>query len=284
MNKTGTLFVVATPIGNLEDMTLRAIRILKGVDFIAAEDTRHSRKLLQRYRISTPTVPFHQHNQTYQGRRLVRHLANGESIALICDAGTPLISDPGQALVASAQDNGIPVVPIPGASALTCALSVFGIAADNIIFAGFLPAKNADRIARLEALSTHRGCLVFYEAPHRIERSLQDMKAVFGCDCEACVAREMTKIHEEIRRDSLKGLVDWVTDSASNRKGEFVVAIISPGRAAEEDQRQTDEMLRILMAEMSTSKSAEVASRLSGSSRNALYGRALKIKDSDVDR
>ena len=283
MNTAGTLFVVATPIGNLEDMTLRAIRVLKEVDFIAAEDTRHSRKLLQKYGISTPMVPFHQHNQTHQSGRLIKHLSRGESIALISDAGTPLISDPGQTLVTASRENGILVVPIPGASALTCALSAFGIPVENTVFVGFLPAKQSERLARLKQLSAHKGSLVFYEAPHRIERSLEDMCTVFGSDCEACIAREMTKIHEEIRKESLAELVDWVTTLANNRKGEFVVAVVSPGRTAEEDQDQVDETLRVLMAEMSASKSAEVASRLSSSSRNALYRRALQIKDSDVD-
>ena len=284
MNTAGTLFVVATPIGNLEDMTLRAIRVLKEVNFIAAEDTRHSRKLLQKYGISTPMVPFHQHNQTHQSSRLIKHLSRGESIALISDAGTPLISDPGHALVTASRKHGIPIVPIPGASALTCALSVFGIPVENTNFVGFLPAKKAERLARLKQLSEHRGSLVFYEAPHRIARSLEDMCTVFGSDCEACIAREMTKIHEEIRKDCLAELVEWVTSLASNCKGEFVVAVVSPGRTCKEDQDQVDETLRVLMAEMSASKSAKVASRLSGGSRNALYRRALQIKEGDVDR
>lgn len=284
MNTTGTLYVVATPIGNLEDITLRAIRILKEVDMIAAEDTRHSLKLLQRYGISTKMVPYHQHNQKHQTLRLVRLLARGESIALISDAGTPLISDPGQALVAASQEGGISVVPIPGASALTCALSAFGIPVENTIFAGFLPAKKADRLSRLKQLHAHHGNIVFYEAPHRVLRSLEDMRAVFGDDCEACIAREMTKIHEEIRRDTLAGLITWVTSMASSQKGEFVIAIVSSGPPSEDSKEQIDHMLDILLDEMSASKSAEVASRLRGVSRNSLYRRALQLRDDSVDR
>ncbi len=284
MNTAGTLYIVATPIGNLEDITLRAIRILKEVDLIAAEDTRHSQKLLHRYGISTKTVPFHQHNQKLQTHRLVRLLARGESIALISDAGTPLISDPGHALVAASQEEGISVVPIPGASALTCALSAFGVPVENTIFAGFLPARKADRIARLKQLCSHHGTIVFYEAPHRVLRSLEDMRAMFGDDCEACIAREMTKIHEEIRRDTLAGLVNWVMSMANNQKGEFVIAIVSTGPPSEDNMEQIDHMLDVLMDEMSASKSAEVASRLRGVSRNALYRRALQRRGDSIDK
>ncbi len=229
-------------------------------------------------------VPFHQHNQKHQTHRLVKLLQRGESIALISDAGTPLISDPGQALVAASQEGGISVVPIPGASALTCALSAFGIPVENTIFAGFLPAKKADRLARLKQLLSHQGSIVFYEAPHRILRSLEDMQAVFGDDCEACIAREMTKIHEEIRRDTLAGLAKWVTSMASNQKGEFVIAIVSSGLPVEDKEEENDHMLNVLMDEMSASKSAEVASRLRGVSRNALYRRALQLKDDSIDK
>ena len=284
MNTAGTLYVVATPIGNLEDITLRAIRVLKEVDLIAAEDTRHSQKLLQRYGISTKMIPFHQHNQVHQTKRLVKHLSKGESIALICDAGTPLISDPGQTLVAASQEDGISVVPVPGASALTCSLSAFGIPVENTIFAGFLPAKKTDRLARLKQLRSHQGSIVFYEAPHRIVRSLKDMRVVFGDGCEACIAREMTKIHEEIRRDTLAGLDNWVMSLASNQKGEFVIAVVSSGLPPDDNQEQIDHMLNVLMDEMSASKSAEVASRLGGVSRNKLYRRALQLKDNRSDK
>ncbi|MDE0310226.1 MAG: 16S rRNA (cytidine(1402)-2'-O)-methyltransferase [Acidiferrobacterales bacterium] len=284
MNTAGTLYVVATPIGNLEDITIRAIRILKEVDLIAAEDTRHSRKLLHRYGISTRMIAFHQHNQTSQTNRVIELLARGKSIALISDAGTPLISDPGQALVEASHAGGVSVVPVPGASALTCALSAFGVSLDNLIFAGFLPARQADRRARLNQLRAHRGTIVFYEAPHRILRSVEDMRMVFGASCEACIAREMTKIHEAIRRDTLDGLVNWVTSMPSNQKGEFVIAIVSVGPPADDNEEKTDHMLNVLMGEMSASKSAQVASRLRGVSRNALYRRALELKDDSADR
>ena len=282
MNSAGTLYVVATPIGNLEDITLRAIRILNEVDIVAAEDTRHSRKLLEKYGISTPMIPFHQHNQTRQTIRLIAQLSRGDDIALISDAGTPLISDPGQSLVVEARRNQIPVVPIPGASALTCALSAFGLTVENSLFAGFLPARKSERLAKLEQLMEHEGGIVFYESPHRIVRSLEDMRSVFGDDCEAYVAREMTKIHEEIRADTLAGLVEWVNELATNQKGEFVVALFSRGKPTDENQEQVDQTLQILMEELSASKSAEVAARLSGLSRNALYKRALILKDSNV--
>ena len=248
---------------------------------IAAEDTRHSRKLLEKFGISTPMMPFHQHNQARQTNRLITQLSRGDDIALITDAGTPLISDPGQVLVVEARKNQIPVVPIPGASALTCALSAFGLTVENSLFAGFLPAKKTERVARLEQLLAHKGGIVFYESPHRIVRSLEDMRTVFGDDCEAYVAREMTKIHEEIRADTLAGLVEWANDLSTSQKGEFVVAIVSNGKPTDENQEEVDQTLKILMEELSASRSAEVAARLSGLSRNALYKRALKLKDSD---
>ena len=278
MSTAGTLYVVATPIGNLEDMTLRAIRTLKEVDVIAAEDTRHSRKLLDKFAIQTPMVPFHQHNETRQTARLIRLLARGDSIALISDAGTPLISDPGMTLVNSARESGITVVPIPGASALASALSVFGLPVENTIFVGFLPAKKSDRIARLTELSAHVGTVVFYEAPHRIVKSLQDIRSVFGDECRAGIAREMTKIHESVQTGALADLADWVLASPNNQKGEMVVAVQSPGRQASDDQADMDRVLRILMEELSASKSAEVASRMTDTSRNVLYRRALQIK------
>ncbi len=283
MTATGTLYVVATPIGNLEDMTLRAIRILGEVDVIAAEDTRHSQKLLQRFGISTSVIPFHQHNQAKQSGRLIRILLSGKDIAMICDAGTPLISDPGRALVDAAHEHEISLVPIPGASALTCALSVFGLPTEKLMFVGFLPSRQSERLTQLRQLSAHRGSLLFFEAPHRIVQSLKDMCETFGDDCRAGIAREMTKLHEVVRTGSLAQLLELVNRNAEHRKGEFVIGIDNSGYQDVEDHESIDRMLEILMEETSASKSAELLARMRGTSRNALYKRALQIKDSADD-
>ena len=218
-----TLYVVATPIGNLADITHRAVQVLKDVDLIACEDTRHTRKLLQHFGIDTKTVSYHEHNEESRTRELIEHLKDGRDIALVSDAGTPTINDPGFRLINAAVVSEIPVVPVPGASALVAALSASGLPTDEFFFAGFLPSRPTARQIRLRELSKIPATLIFYEAPHRLAASLKDALEVLG-ERQAVVARELTKLHEEIRRGSLSSLVRHYSDS-ENPRGEFVVLI-----------------------------------------------------------
>jgi 16S rRNA (cytidine1402-2'-O)-methyltransferase len=220
---TSTLHIVATPIGNLEDITLRALRVLKEADLIACEDTRHTRKLLAHYQISRPTVSYHEHNERERSAQLIQKLEAGLNIALVSDAGTPLVSDPGFRLVREAIDRGIPVVPIPGPSALIAAVSGSGLTTTEFAFYGFLPARRAARRARLKELAEIRTTLVFYEAPHRIRETIADASAVFG-NRECVIARELTKMHEEFVRGSLSQLD--LPDGAA--RGEIVLLIGPP--------------------------------------------------------
>ena len=219
---TGTLFIVATPIGNLEDITQRALRVLREADLIACEDTRHTRKLLSRFDISTATISYHEHNEDARAEELCALLSAGKSIALVSDAGTPLINDPGFRIVNAAIAHGISVVPIPGPAALTTALSASGLATDQFLFAGFLPARAGARRAKLSELRAVRATLVFYEAPHRIKAALKDALEILG-DRDAVVARELTKLHEEFARGTLSKLLErFVTMDA---RGELVLII-----------------------------------------------------------
>jgi 16S rRNA (cytidine1402-2'-O)-methyltransferase len=220
---TGTLYIVATPIGNLEDITLRALRVLKEVDLIACEDTRHTRKLLTHYQISKPTVSYHEHNERERGSELIEKLEAGQNIALVSDAGTPLISDPGFWVVRAAIDRRITVVPIPGPSAVVTALTAAGFPSDEFAFVGFLPARRAARRARLNQLSGIQSTLILYEAPHRIKETIEDLREAFG-DRECVVARELTKLHEQFLRGSLSEFE--LPDGAA--RGEIVLLIGPP--------------------------------------------------------
>lgn len=228
---TGILYLVATPIGNLEDITLRALRVLKEVDLIACEDTRHTKKLLAHFNISKPVVSYHEHNERERTAELIARLEEGISIALVSDAGTPLISDPGFQLASQAIAHGIPVIPLPGPSALVTALSASGLSANEFTFAGFLPPKKSARRARLAELAKYKSTLIFYEAPHRIKETLADTRDVLG-NRRAVIARELTKLHEEF----LRGRLSEITSAAVERslKGEMVL-IIAP---AEDDNQQ----------------------------------------------
>ena len=230
MIMAGTLFIVATPIGNLEDITLRALRVLKEADLIACEDTRHTRKLLAHYQISKLTVSYHQHNERERSAELIKKLEAGLNIALVSDAGTPLVSDPGFRVVREAIDRGIPVVPIPGPSALIAAVSASGLSAGEFAFFGFLPARRSARRARFKELAEINSTLVFYEAPHRIKETIADASEVFG-NRECVVARELTKLHEEFVRGSLSQLE--LPEAAA--RGEIVLLIGPPlqGRAGQ---------------------------------------------------
>ena len=229
---SGTLYVVGTPIGNLEDMTHRAVRILREVETIAAEDTRHTRRLLAHYGIETSLTSYHEHNERTRTEGLVRRLAAGEDIALVADAGTPTISDPGYLLVRAALEREIPVVPIPGPTACIAALSVSGLPTQPFLFAGFLSPKPGRRRRRLEALKTVPATLVFYESPHRLVRFLEDAEATLG-DRPAVVARELTKVHEEVRRGPLSELRTHF--AATRLRGEFTIVIAGHSEEATSD-------------------------------------------------
>lgn len=219
----GTLFIVATPIGNLEDITHRALRILREVDVVACEDTRHTRKLLNHFGITTRTTSYHEHNEQQRGEELCELLESGKNVALVSDAGTPLISDPGFRIVKAAIDRGISVQPIPGAAALVTALSASGLATDQFLFAGFLPARAGARHAKLSELKSIPATLVLYEAPHRIRATLADAREILG-DREAVIARELTKLHEEFARGSLSELIGRFSEIEAPR-GELVLII-----------------------------------------------------------
>jgi 16S rRNA (cytidine1402-2'-O)-methyltransferase len=228
-NKSGQLYLVSTPIGNLEDITLRAIRILKEVDAIACEDTRHTQKLLNHYDIKKRLVSYHEHNENSRAPELVSELKNGASIALVTDAGTPIISDPGHRLVALCAENNIPVIPIPGASAALAALAGSGISAERVLFVGFLPARQGERRRALAELANHSATLVFFEAPHRIANMLSDAVEILGAR-PAALARELTKLHEEFLRGTLNDLA--VKLNTTPLKGEFTLVV---GPPAEQD-------------------------------------------------
>jgi len=231
---TGILYLVATPIGNLEDITLRALRILKEVDLVAAEDTRHSRKLFSHFGISTPLTSYHRHIEAGKGEKIIESLLQGKSVALISDAGMPAIADPGYRLVCRCLEEGVRVMAIPGPSAVITALSVSGLSTDRFAFEGFLPAKSHGRCELLASLKGENRTLIFYEAPHRLLASLQDMVAVCGATREVAVARELTKVHEEVFRGSLSAAVDHF--SQSRVRGEIVVML---GPAVEEKPTET---------------------------------------------
>ena len=227
----GTLYIVATPIGNVADFSERAIKVLQQVAVIAVEDTRHSGRLLQAHSINTPMLSCHEHNETERSEQLLKRVANGEDVALISDAGTPLVSDPGFHLVRMAHQRGCKVVPIPGPSAVIAALSCAGLPTDRFVFEGFLPAKQGARLARLQELQNDPRTLVFYEAPHRIEECLQDMVAVMGAERPATLARELTKTFETIIPATLGELHAKVQADENQRKGEFVLVVAGAQRS-----------------------------------------------------
>ncbi|AHY41832.1 16S rRNA (cytidine(1402)-2'-O)-methyltransferase [Stutzerimonas decontaminans] len=276
----GTLYVVATPIGNLEDISARALRVLKEVSLIAAEDTRHSSRLLAHFGIQTPLAACHEHNEREEGGRFLGRLQAGESVALISDAGTPLISDPGYHLVRQARAAGIAVVPVPGACALIAALSAAGLPSDRFIFEGFLPAKAAARRARLEVLKEEPRTLIFYEAPHRILESLCDFEDVFGSDRLAVLGRELTKTFETLKGLPLGDLRAWVAADSNQQRGECVV-LVEGWQAPRDESAVGAESLRVLdllLAEMPLKRAAAVAAEITGVRKNLLYQAALERK------
>lgn len=270
--KSGTLYVVATPIGNLSDLSARAREVLSEVSAICAEDTRHTKSLLQAFSIDKPLIALHEHNESDIAWKLVERLKTGDSLALVSDAGTPLVSDPGYRLVREVREAGFPVSPIPGACAAIAALSVAGIPSDRFCFEGFLPAKSSGRRDRLQNLAREPRTLVFYESSHRIEESLVDLVAIFGADREAVIARELTKLFETVLGDSLGSLLEKVQQDENQRKGEFVIIV----RGCEDDSgvalAEGQRLYAKLVEHMKPSQAAKLAAELSGAPRKALYG------------
>ena len=273
-----TLFVVATPIGNLTDMSLRAIEVLKQVELIAAEDTRQTQKLLNHYGITTQLIAYHDFSDQSASQRILQRLNQGESVALVSDAGTPLISDPGYGLVAAARSHGLNVIPIPGASALIAALSVAGLPTDRFSFEGFLPAKAGPRGKRLMALATEQRTMIFYEAPHRINAMLQSCASHFESSRQVFLGRELTKIFEQHFRGTLASALTWLAEDENHMKGEFVVVIAGGDEAAWQEARleKAEGLVTELRKEMSMKKAVAFISTCLGLSKNELYRRVLK--------
>ena len=273
------LYVVATPIGNLSDISARAIEILKKVDLIAAEDTRHSSRLLNHLGIQKTMLSYHDHNEGQQTQNLLEKLKAGQVVALISDAGTPLISDPGYQLVRQAHENNITVIPVPGPCALITALSASGLPSDRFTFEGFLPSKQRARVECLERLKNESRTIIFYESTHRIVASLADMADVFGQDRRAVIARELTKTFETLRGDDLGLLCEWVKNDANQQKGEVVVLVRGAEELPQDETRvEAEKVLKVLLEELPVKQAAQLAAKITGGKKNALYQLALEMK------
>ena len=274
----GKLYIVATPIGNLSDISIRAVDILKNVDLVLAEDTRHSKKLFSHYEIDTPLKEFHEHNEKDKTEKVINEINAGQSIAMISDAGTPLISDPGYHLVSKAKKAGLNVVPVPGPSALIAAISSSGVASSSFTFFGFLPSKPVARLKLLQSKANLDETIVFYESPKRILSTLKDMLEVFGKSREVCLAKEITKSFETILTDKLPILIEYLESDSAHQKGEFVV-LVSPADKIDrvEADSQLDKLLPILCAEMGASKAAKLAAKITGIDKKHCYKRASSL-------
>ena len=276
--KPGKLYVVATPIGNLSDITNRALETLASVKLIAAEDTRHSRTLLQHYGVNTAMISLHEHNEASRIDQIIRHLQAGDSIALISDAGTPLISDPGSRLVLAVHEAGLEPVPVPGPSAISTMLSVAGQSVDRFCFEGFLPSKPSARRKQLETLFSESRTLVFYESSHRISDSLQDMKNIFGSSRCCTVGRELTKRYESLYRGTLAEVLLKMEQDENSTRGEFVVVIAGAEESPDDSIVQGQSIMDILLTELPVSQAASLAARISGARKKVLYEYGLGKK------
>lgn len=276
----GCLYVVATPIGHVADISARAQHVLANVDQVAAEDTRTSARLFDELGLRAKLTALHDHNEAHRVPGLIERLQAGETLALVSDAGTPLISDPGYRLIAAAHDAGLKVVPVPGACAAIAALSVAGLASDRFCFEGFLPSRQGPRLARLKTLAEASPTHIFYEAPHRIVETLEDLVSAFGPDRLATLARELTKTFETIKRAPLAELLAWVSSDSNQQRGEIVLVVEgAPERDVEETRALTAEsVLRILVRELPVKQAAGLAAEMMGLKRNALYDMALALK------
>lgn len=275
----GTLFIIATPIGNLEDISLRALSTLKRVDTVLAEDTRHSKRLLSAYDIHKPMLSLHAHNEASKTQSIVDALLNGQSFALISDAGTPLISDPGYPLVHLARSQGIPVTPIPGACAMTAALSAAGVPCDHFSFLGFLPAKSAARQEKLKSLQTLAQTLVFYESTHRIHAAIQDFAEIFGPETPFVLVKELTKTYERFVSGTLAYILRWLEEDPAHEKGEFV--LILPARSTLNTSTSNDVtgILQALLEELPVKQAVKLAIKMTGQPKNQLYKMAIELHD-----
>lgn len=278
----GTLFVVATPIGNMDDISARAVSVLQSVDLIAAEDTRHSGRLMSHFQITTPLVAYHDHGNEAQSERIFAALDGGQDVALISDAGTPLVSDPGYRLVRLARDRAYKVIPLPGACAAISALSAAGLPSDRFCFEGFLPAKQSQRRKALELLARETRTLIFYEAPHRIVATLEDLIDIFGAAREVTLARELTKTYETLLNGNLSELVTQIKNDLNQQKGEIVLVVRGFDGAQQSAQEQEEErVLKLLLADLPVKQAAALAAKICGAQRNALYKKALALKGDD---
>jgi len=276
---TATLYVVATPIGNVTDISLRALHVLTIVDAVACEDTRNTAQLMNRFGISKPLLAAHMHNEREAAEVLIGRLQAGERIALVSDAGTPAVSDPGARIVDAVRAAGLRVVPLPGASAAVTALSASGLVNDQFMFVGFLPARAKQRETVLQGLQGVTATMVFYEAPHRIVECAQALAEMFQPQRQVVFARELTKLFEEIHRCPLSEAAAWLKADAHRERGEFVLLLEGAPAAAEAGDAEAERVLRILLAECSVKQAAALAAQITGQKKNALYELALKLKD-----
>ncbi|QQD20893.1 16S rRNA (cytidine(1402)-2'-O)-methyltransferase [Oceanospirillaceae bacterium ASx5O] len=276
--QAGTLYIVATPIGNLSDLTVRAQQVLASVDVIACEDTRHTSKLLQHLGLHKPLLSVHEHNERDRIEQVAQLLRKGQSMALVSDAGTPLISDPGYPLVQGLRQLGLPVTPIPGVSAIITALSAAGLPTDRFTFEGFLPHKAGSKREKLEAQAQELRTLVYYEAKHRILETLQMMAEVFGPERPACVARELTKTFETFYHGTLPEILAQISADEDQQKGEFVVMIAGNPNPAPSSEVDSEKLFRLLLAELPPKKAAAVIAELTGENKKELYQKALEIQ------
>jgi 16S rRNA (cytidine1402-2'-O)-methyltransferase len=272
--------VVATPIGNLQDISIRALEVLKTVDVIAAEDTRHTSHLLSHFAIQKKLIAVHEHNEQKSAQILLERLQAGESIALVTDAGTPGISDPGAIVVDVLRDAGVNVVPVPGASAVIAALSASGITSNGFMFYGFLPASGSQRRKTLEGLKAYLSTLVFYEAPHRIIECVEDLAAVLGGERRITIARELTKTFETFHRCALQDAKIWLESDPNQQRGEFVLLVEAAALVEQADiSEDAERILRLLLADLPLKQAVKLATEITGVKKNILYEFALKLKD-----
>ena len=277
-NRTGVLTIVATPIGNLNDMVPRAVQTLQSVSLIACEDTRHSKKLLNHFNIDKPCVAYHDHGDRKMTESLLVRLENGEDIALISDAGTPLISDPGYRIVAEARARGITVSPIPGACAAVAALSVSGLPTDRFLFCGFLPAKTGQRKTTLNEYKGSTETLVFYEAPHRILDTVVDMVEVFGQQRLGFLAREISKTYETYLQGTIEQLRQQISLDSNQQRGEIVLVIAGAEEKTASTSVSAEKVLKLLLKELPASKAASITAKICGADKKAIYQAALKFQ------
>ena len=275
----GVLAIVATPIGNLRDITLRALDVLKAADLVAAEDTRVSQHLLSAYGLQARMLAVHEHNEATAAGKVIEALRSGQRVAYISDAGTPGVSDPGARLVRAVRAAGLPVLPVPGASALAAAVSVCGFEGP-FLFHGFLPAKGAARRKALESLRESPAVLVFYEAPHRIEETVTDLVEVLGSTRELCFARELTKRFEQVHVCAMGDAPAWLAADENHRRGEFVLLVSAPPAVVATDDEESRRILAVLLEDLPVKQAAQVAAKLTGARKNALYELALQMKQS----